>query len=67
MPPTGPISPAAAEQVIAKAAAAMQEADLLCLEDYNKGVLTPEVCAKLIHLARAHKIPVIIDPANLAD
>jgi len=63
----GPISPAAAEQVIARASKAMEGADLLCLEDYNKGVLTPEVCAKLIHLARARHIPVIIDPANLAD
>ena len=63
----GPIAPAAAEQVLAKAAAAMKGAELLCLEDYNKGVLTPEVCAKLIHLAKAHKIPVIIDPANVAD
>jgi len=63
----GPISSAAAEQLLESAAAAMKNADLLCLEDYNKGVLTPEVCAKLIHLARAHKIPVIIDPANLAD
>ncbi|CAN5572408.1 D-glycero-beta-D-manno-heptose-7-phosphate kinase [soil metagenome] len=62
-----PISPAAVEQVLARAAAAMKDAQLLCLEDYNKGVLTHEVCAKLIHLARAHKIPVIIDPANLAD
>ncbi len=63
----GPISPAAAEQVIARAAKAMEGAQLLCLEDYNKGVLTPDVCAKLIHLARARHIPVIIDPANLAD
>ncbi len=62
-----PITGAAAEQILIKAAAAMKGADLLCLEDYNKGVLTPEVCAKLIHLAKAHKIPVIIDPANLAD
>jgi len=62
-----PISNTAAEKVLERAAAEMNGAALLCLEDYNKGVLTPDVCAKLIHLARAHKIPVIIDPANLAD
>jgi D-beta-D-heptose 7-phosphate kinase/D-beta-D-heptose 1-phosphate adenosyltransferase len=62
-----PVAPAVAEKLLNQAAEALKSAALLCLEDYNKGVLTPEVCAKLIHLARARKIPVIIDPANIAD
>ncbi|HEY2584496.1 MAG TPA: D-glycero-beta-D-manno-heptose 1-phosphate adenylyltransferase [Tepidisphaeraceae bacterium] len=43
------------------------EADMLCIEDYNKGLLSPELCRKAIELARARKLPVMIDPANIAD
>ena len=40
--------------------------DALCLEDYNKGVLTNEVCTKLIAHARSKSIPVFVDPARLS-
>src|SRR3954454_15696875 len=55
---TGPVDAATAEQLIARGVAAMEQADLLCLEDYNKGVLTADVCVKLIEQARHRKIPV---------
>ncbi len=32
------------------------------LSDYAKGVLTPELCRSVIHLARSHNIPVFADP-----
>jgi D-beta-D-heptose 7-phosphate kinase/D-beta-D-heptose 1-phosphate adenosyltransferase len=67
MEETRPIDPAIAEQLLAKAAAALDGADLLCLEDYNKGVLPAEVTRKLIALARQKNIPVLIDPASLND
>src|SRR4051794_11072369 len=63
---TGPVDAATAEQLIARGVAAMEQADLLCLEDYNKGVLTADVCVKLIEHARHRKIPVFIDPARLS-
>ncbi len=34
----------------------------LILSDYGKGVLTPELCARLILEARAQSIPVFVDP-----
>jgi rfaE bifunctional protein kinase chain/domain len=37
-------------------------ADALVVEDYNKGVLVPAVIRRAIALARAHEIPVIVDP-----
>ena len=43
------------------------DADLLCLEDYDKGVLPPGVCARLIEVAREKDIPILVDPARLRD
>jgi D-glycero-beta-D-manno-heptose-7-phosphate kinase len=36
--------------------------DALILQDYNKGVLTASVIAKAITLAKAHHVPVSVDP-----
>lgn len=36
--------------------------DAIVLEDYNKGMLTPELIREIIHLAGARHIPVTVDP-----
>ncbi len=41
---------------------AIAAADALILEDYNKGVLIPEVIRAAIAAARAKGIPVVVDP-----
>lgn len=38
------------------------EADVLVLEDYNKGVLTRDVIRGAIAIAERHGVPVIVDP-----
>jgi D-beta-D-heptose 7-phosphate kinase/D-beta-D-heptose 1-phosphate adenosyltransferase len=40
---------------------------VLCIEDYNKGLLPPEVCRAAIDLARQRKIPILVDPARIED
>ena len=63
---TGPVDATIAQQLIARGIETMDRgAELLCLEDYNKGVLTSEVCTKLIAHARAKRLPIFIDPARL--
>src|SRR5205823_6050203 len=64
---TQPVSGTVADEIIARASAAIAQADLLCLEDYDKGVLSPAVCARLIELARQKGIPIFVDPARLND
>jgi D-beta-D-heptose 7-phosphate kinase/D-beta-D-heptose 1-phosphate adenosyltransferase len=64
---TQPVSGAIADQIVACASSAIANADILCLEDYDKGVLPPAVCTKLIELARAKGIPIFVDPARLND
>lgn len=41
--------------------------DVVCLEDYAKGVCTPEVCQGVIEIARAAGVEVLVDPASLND
>ncbi len=57
-----PLDPATAELVVAAGRSAIDGADALVLEDYDKGVLAPAVIAPLIAAARARGIPVIVDP-----
>lgn len=40
----------------------LASADALVLEDYNKGVLVPEVIAHAIARALAREIPIVVDP-----
>jgi D-beta-D-heptose 7-phosphate kinase/D-beta-D-heptose 1-phosphate adenosyltransferase len=62
-----PIAADVGREVIATLERVLERADMLCIEDYNKGLLTPQLCAKAIELARARKIPVLIDPASITD
>ncbi len=62
-----PISQQLAQQLLQKADKLLAKADALCIEDYNKGLLTPEVCRSLIQLARRHNVPVMVDPALIDD
>ncbi|MEM1446288.1 MAG: bifunctional heptose 7-phosphate kinase/heptose 1-phosphate adenyltransferase [Planctomycetota bacterium] len=41
--------------------------DVVCLEDYAKGVCTPRFCQGLISLAKQANLPVLVDPAAIAD
>jgi rfaE bifunctional protein kinase chain/domain len=51
---------------LARVMAAIEEAlpsmDAVILEDYNKGVLVPEVITRTISLARERKLPIVVDP-----
>jgi D-beta-D-heptose 7-phosphate kinase / D-beta-D-heptose 1-phosphate adenosyltransferase len=42
-------------------------ADVVCIEDYGKGVCTPELCQGVIKACRAKGIPVLVDPAKVDD
>ncbi len=64
---SAPITADVAARVLEQSAKALDGAAVLCVEDYNKGLLTPELMQKLIDLARRRNVPVIIDPANIPD
>jgi D-beta-D-heptose 7-phosphate kinase/D-beta-D-heptose 1-phosphate adenosyltransferase len=61
------VDAATEQQLIERAIAAMDGCDVVALEDYNKGVLTPAVCHAIIAEARRRGLPVLVDPARLND
>ena len=64
---TAPLSPAEEDQLLAAFGRAIEGASVVCIEDYNKGAVTPRVCREVIKLSRERGVPVLVDPANLAD
>lgn len=62
-----PLDRQATELVQKHVAAAMQGAEIICIEDYNKGLLSKEICQSIIADARKKNIPVLIDPAAISD
>lgn len=50
------------ERLTALAVAALDGADAVLLEDYNKGALAPRLIRTVIDTARQHGIPIIVDP-----
>ena len=50
------------ERLLAAVRRAVDEADALVLEDYNKGVLVPAVITQSIAWARERRIPIVVDP-----
>jgi D-beta-D-heptose 7-phosphate kinase/D-beta-D-heptose 1-phosphate adenosyltransferase len=62
-----PVDSATAQKLIASAIKAMDFAELVCIEDYNKGAVTPEICRAIIDAAKHRGLPVLIDPARIND
>jgi rfaE bifunctional protein kinase chain/domain len=51
-----------AEALAAAALRAVESADAVVLEDYNKGVLAPALIGAVIRRARERGVPVVVDP-----
>ena len=59
---TSPIPTAIENVVLARLEAALPDARALAISDYAKGMLTDRVLVTAIALARAQRVPVIVDP-----
>lgn len=46
---------------------ALPAADVVAIEDYNKGVCCPNLCRRVIDAAREAGVPILIDPASIDD
>ncbi len=49
-------------QLIAKAKALIPGCQVVIFEDYDKGVLSPEVIAEITAFANLHQVPTVVDP-----
>jgi D-beta-D-heptose 7-phosphate kinase/D-beta-D-heptose 1-phosphate adenosyltransferase len=61
------ISAATLEQLCAAIDKGLAAADVVCIEDYNKGVCTEDLCQHVIRAAKAAGKPVFVDPARGVD
>ena len=61
-----PLAAAVHAQLLREIETRLDSVDVVCLEDYRKGVCTPELCTALIEGCRRRGIPVLVDPAPIA-
>ena len=64
---TTPLSEEDQKHILEVFDSALKDADIVCIEDYNKGLLTASLTQQLIERARTRGLPVIIDPGHIAD
>ena len=62
-----PLADAMVRDLLARFNRVLDGADVVCLEDYDKGVCTPDVCQAIIERCRAAGKPVLVDPAAIDD
>ncbi len=59
-----PVSADTSQAMQARIDALLPGVDVVCIEDYGKGVCTQQRCQAVIEAARTKGIPVFVDPAN---
>lgn len=64
---TAPIGEATTGAILASLQRHLVGCAVVCIEDYAKGVCTPELCAGVIAACRRAGVPVLVDPASIAD
>lgn len=62
-----PLSLEVVAELLAQFERTLPSVDVVCIEDYGKGVCTPELCQGVIRAARRAGKPVFVDPARLGD
>ncbi|MSR19209.1 MAG: bifunctional heptose 7-phosphate kinase/heptose 1-phosphate adenyltransferase [Phycisphaerales bacterium] len=62
-----PLSEVLELAIIELAEKLIPRADVVCLEDYTKGVCTDRVCRAVIDGCRRAGVPVLVDPAPISD
>jgi D-beta-D-heptose 7-phosphate kinase/D-beta-D-heptose 1-phosphate adenosyltransferase len=62
-----PLPPEIVADLCARVREGVEKSDFVCIEDYGKGVCSPEVCRCVIEEAHRAGKPVFVDPARGAD
>ena len=62
-----PLPERVVDRIVEAAELAIDDVDVVCLEDYNKGVCCEALCRRLIALCRRKCKPLLVDPAAIDD
>ncbi len=54
-------------EIVQKYREALDQVDIVCLQDYDKGLLPPAVCKEMIRLATSAGLKVLVDPTHNHD
>jgi len=55
------------DRLLAEIESRLAVVEIVCLEDYNKGVCSERFCRRLVELCKAKNRPLIVDPAAIAE
>jgi len=58
----GPLSVAAGRELIERAEAELERADVVVFQDYDKGTISPDLARRVIDAAAARDVPTVVDP-----
>ncbi len=64
---TEPLSDELNEAVLQVYEDKLRQTDIVCLQDYNKGLLSSRICRKMIELAKLAGKKVLVDPSPTSD
>ncbi len=64
---TEPLSQPQQEAVLKAFAAALDDADVVCVQDYGKGVVSQPLCIEFVRMAAEAGRKVLVDPAPITD
>lgn len=64
---TEPLAAELYEEILGIYKDKLPQTDIVCLQDYNKGLLTPEICKTMIQLATKADKKVLVDPSPTSD
>ena len=64
---TDQLDTATCQKILALYKQSLKDVELVCLQDYDKGLLSDEFCAELISLAQKAGKKVLVDPAPCSD
>jgi D-beta-D-heptose 7-phosphate kinase/D-beta-D-heptose 1-phosphate adenosyltransferase len=65
--PTEPLADEVNEEILQTYKDKSASADIVCLQDYDKGLLSPSLCQQMIQMARQSDKMIIIDPSLTSD
>ncbi len=62
-----PLKPEQNELIISKYKEALKTVDIVCLQDYNKGVLSEDLCKQFVQIASKAGKRILVDPPMASD
>lgn len=63
----GPLDPAVVEPFVRMVCDQIPKSEVVCIEDYDKGVVSTGLVQRIVETARKHQRPVLVDPARISN